>query len=63
MTINEALWDRIARVVVGLLLIGLAATGKIGLWGYVGVVPLLTGAAGHCPIYSMLGISTCGLRR
>jgi hypothetical protein len=63
MTINEANWDRIARVVAGLLLIGLAATGKIGLWGYVGVVPLLTGALGHCPIYSMLGVSTCSLRR
>jgi hypothetical protein len=62
MTINEALWDRIARVLVGMLLIGLAATGKIGLWGYAGVVLLLTGAAGHCPIYSMLGISTCRLR-
>ena len=63
MTINEANWDRIARVVAGLLLIGLAATGKIGLWGYVGVVPLLTGAVGHCPIYSVLGVSTCSLRR
>lgn len=63
MTINEANWDRVARVVAGLLLIGLAATGKIGLWGYVGVVPLLTGAVGHCPIYSMLGVSTCSLRR
>ena len=63
MTIKEANLDRIARVVAGLLLIGLAATGKIGLWGYVGVVPLLTGALGHCPIYSMLGVSTCSLRR
>ena len=63
MTINEANWDRVARVVAGLLLIGLAATGKIGLWGYVGVVPLLTGAVGHCPIYSVLGVSTCSLRR
>lgn len=63
MKINEATWDRAVRVVAGLLLIGLAVTGKIGLWGYVGVVPLVTGIAGHCPVYSLLGINTCGLQR
>ena len=50
MKINEATWDRAVRVIAGLLLIGLAATGAIGLWGYVGVVPLITGIAGHCPM-------------
>jgi len=63
MKINEATWDRVLRVVAGLLLIALAATGKIGLWAYVGVVPLITGIAGHCPLYSVLGINTCSLRR
>ncbi len=63
MKINEATWDRTVRVVAGLLLIGLAISGKIGLWGYVGVVPLITGIAGHCPMYSVLGINTCSLRR
>ena len=63
MKINEATWDRAVRVIAGLLLIGLAVTGTIGLWGYVGVVPLITGIAGHCPMYSMLGINTCSLRR
>jgi len=63
MKINEATWDRALRVVAGLLLIALAATGKIGVWGYIGVVPLLTGIAGHCPVYSVLGIDTCSLRR
>ena len=62
MKINEATWDRALRVVAGLLLIALAATGKIGVWGYIGVVPLLTGIAGHCPVYSVLGIDTCSLR-
>ncbi len=62
MKINEATWDRVLRVVAGFLLIALAATGKIGLWGYVGVVPLITGIAGHCPMYSVLGINTCNLR-
>ena len=63
MKINVAIWDRAVRVVAGLLLIGLTATGKIGMWGYVGVVPLITGIAGHCPLYSVLGINTCSLRR
>ncbi len=63
MKINEATWDRAVRVVAGLLLIGLAVSGKIGLWGYIGVVPLITGIAGHCPMYSMLGINTCSMRR
>ena len=63
MKINEATWDRAVRVVAGLLLIGLVATGQIGLWGYIGVVPLITGIVGHCPMYSMLGINTCSLRR
>ena len=63
MKINEASWDRAVRVIAGLLLIGLAVSGKIGLWGYVGVVPLITGIAGHCPMYSVLGIDTCSLRR
>ena len=63
MKINEATWDRAVRVIAGLLLIGLAVSGKIGLWGYVGVVPLITGIAGHCPMYSVLGINTCSMRR
>jgi hypothetical protein len=51
--------DRILRIVAGLLLIGLAASGTIGVWGYVGVVPLLTGLLRTCPAYSLLGMSTC----
>ncbi|MEO8849433.1 MAG: DUF2892 domain-containing protein [Casimicrobiaceae bacterium] len=59
MKINEGSLDRTVRVIAGLVLIGLAATGKIGVWGYIGVVPLLTGGLGMCPIYSFLGINTC----
>ncbi|MBX3658793.1 MAG: DUF2892 domain-containing protein [Ramlibacter sp.] len=59
---NEASWDRVLRVVAGLALIGAAAEGAIGAWGYVGVVPLLTGAVGMCPLYSLLGISTCPVK-
>ncbi len=50
--------DRVLRILIGLALIGLAATGKIGIWGYVGVIPLLTGLAARCPLYSALGIAT-----
>jgi hypothetical protein len=54
--------DRILRVVVGLLLIALAATGNVGQWGYVGIVPILTGAVGWCPAYLPFGFSSCKTR-
>ena len=50
--------DRTLRMLVGLALIALAASGTIGVWGYIGIVPLLTGMAARCPLYSLLGIST-----
>ena len=52
--------DRIARIVVGLALIGLTASGTIGVWGWIGVAPLLTGTIGWCPAYCPLGINTGG---
>jgi hypothetical protein len=51
--------ERIVRIVAGLILIGLAARGVIGLWGWVGLLPLVTGLVGWCPPYSLLGINTC----
>jgi hypothetical protein len=63
MTKNEGNLDRALRVGAGLLLIGLAATHTVGLWGYVGIVPLLTGAVGMCPLYAILGINTCPMNR
>ena len=59
MKINEGVIDRSPRVIGGLVLIGLAATGTIGMWGYIGIIPLVTGAVGMCPIYSLLGINSC----
>jgi hypothetical protein len=50
--------DRVLRILVGLALIGLAVTGTIGIWGYIGVIPLVTGLAARCPLYSALGIAT-----
>mgnify|MGYP000939404301 CR=1 FL=1 len=60
---NEGNLDRILRVVVGLSLIGLAVGNVVGPWGYIGIVPLLTGALGMCPLYSILGINTCPIKR
>ena len=54
--------DRTLRIVLGLVLIALAATGTVGLWGYVGVVPLLTGLVGWCPPYKLLGWNTCSIK-
>ena len=51
--------DRILRIVIGIVLIGLAATGTLGAWAWIGVVPLATGVVGWCPPYAMFGISTC----
>lgn len=53
--------DKVLRIVAGVVLIALAATGTIGLWGWVGIVPLLTGLFNFCPLYSVLGIKTCKL--
>ncbi|MCR6667969.1 MULTISPECIES: YgaP family membrane protein [Methyloversatilis] len=55
--------DKILRIVVGAALIALAAMGQIGVWGYIGVVPLLTGLFNFCPVYPLLGINTCGIRK
>lgn len=59
LAVNEHPVERIVRVILGLVLVGLAVTGSIGAWGYIGIVPLLTGAMGSCPLYSILGFSTC----
>jgi hypothetical protein len=54
--------DRGLRVVVGLALVGLTAAGTIGVWGWIGAIPLVTGAVGYCPAYSIFGISTCAMK-
>lgn len=59
MNTNIGTIDRALRIIVGIALIALAATGTIGLWGYIGVVPLATALLGWCPAYSLLGIKTC----
>jgi uncharacterized membrane protein YfcA len=63
MTKNVGAIDRTLRIVIGLALIAGAATSTIGLWGYLGVVPLLTGLIGWCPPYAMLGFNTCPMKK
>ena len=62
MSRNEGTIDRLLRVIVGLVLIALVFVGPRSAWGWIGVVPLLTGLVGLCPLYSVFGISTCPRR-
>lgn len=59
MKANVGTIDRVLRILVGVLLIALTLTGAIGLWGWIGLVPLATGVLRFCPLYPLLGISTC----
>ena len=54
--------DKILRIVAGLVLIALAIAGIGSPWTWIGVVPLLTGLVGFCPIYPILGLSTCPMK-
>ena len=62
MKINEGGLDRMLRVVAGLALIALTLSGTIGVWGWVGLVPLATGAIGWCPLYTLLGWNSCPMK-
>jgi hypothetical protein len=60
MKTNVGSIDKILRILVGLILIGLAAFHVIGVWGYIGIVPLLTGLFNFCPAYTLLKLNTKG---
>ena len=62
MTKNVGGLDKWARIVVGALLVILAVTGTVGVWGYLGIIPLLTGSLNYCPAYSVFGIKTCAIK-
>ncbi|MDH4060625.1 MAG: DUF2892 domain-containing protein [Aquincola sp.] len=63
MKTNVGTLDRIARVILGLVLITLTLTGAVGVWGWIGILPLATAALGRCPAYTLLGVSTCPMKR
>jgi len=54
--------DRVVRVLVGVALITATAMGRIGLWGWLGVIPLATGLFRFCPAYTLLGMNTCAAK-
>jgi hypothetical protein len=58
MKCNVGNMDRAIRIIAGLVLIVLAATSTIGIWGWIGVIPVLTGVFRFCPAYPLLGINT-----
>ncbi len=59
---NENTIERVIRVVVGLALLALVFVGPQSLWGLVGLVPLVTGLVGSCPVYTIFGVSTCRVK-
>ncbi len=63
MKTNEGGLDRGLRVLVGLGVLALAFVGPKTPWAFIGLVPLLTGLVGFCPLYSLLGLNTCPARK
>lgn len=63
MKANEGALDRVLRVLVGAGVLSLAFIGPQTPWAYLGAIPLLTGLVGFCPLYAVLGINTCGVRK
>ncbi len=63
MKANVGIVDRAVRILIGIALIAAAATGTVGAWGYIGILPLLTGLLRVCPAYSLIGMSTCGTQK
>lgn len=59
LTTNIGTTDRLVRIVAGLALIALTLMGQIGIWGWLGLVPLATAFLKFCPAYSLFGIRTC----
>lgn len=63
MLTNEGGIDRALRVIVGLVLLSLVFVGPQTPWGWIGIVPLLTGIVGFCPAYRIFGLSTCPMKK
>lgn len=59
MTTNVGTVDRVLRLGLGIVLIALSLFGVIGLWGWLGLVPIATAFLKFCPAYSLFGFKTC----
>lgn len=62
MKTNEGNIDRILRIIVGAALIAIVFVGPQTPWGWIGLVPLITGLVGFCPLYAILGINSCPVK-
>jgi len=60
---NSGSVDRVIRVIVGIGLLSIVFVGPQTPWGYIGLIPIVTGLVGICPAYSLLGLSTCPLEK
>ncbi len=63
MKANEGAFDRILRVLLGAGVLSLAFIGPQTPWAYLGLVPLVTGLIGWCPLYAVFGFNTCRTNR
>jgi len=63
MKANVGSIDRVIRILIGLGLIGATLSGLIGVWGWLGVIPLATGVFRVCPAYLPFGINTCSMKK
>jgi len=55
--------DKMLRIVAGVALIALTVMGVLPVWGYIGIVPVATGLMGWCPLYPLLGLNTCPMKK
>jgi hypothetical protein len=60
---NVGTVDKVIRIILGLVLIALVFVGPQTPWGWIGIIPLVTGLIGFCPLYSVLGMNTCGAKK
>ena len=61
-TNNVGKADRLFRIALGLVLIALVFVGPKTAWGWIGVIPLVTGFLRTCPLYSLIGVNTGKVR-
>jgi len=59
LVVTEHPIERVIRVLIGVAILTLVFIGPKTAWGWIGLLPLLTGVTGLCPLYTILGISTC----
>ena len=63
MSRNEGTIDRALRIILGLVLLSLVFVGPQTMWGLIGIIPLATGLMGYCPLYQIVGLNTCPMKK